>query len=117
MPLFLSGPAAGGLFRRRRRAPTAGAGRSAPLKIVFQGDVVMTRLDQESRDRLDGPQYAFPKERKEPIENARHVRNAIARFNQVKGVSDAERDEAWVRGSPRRRRRSTSASKSAAGVS
>jgi hypothetical protein len=25
------------------------------------------------------------------------VRNAIARFNQVKGVSDSERDEAWKR--------------------
>jgi hypothetical protein len=25
------------------------------------------------------------------------VRNAIARFNQVEGVSDAERDKAWKR--------------------
>ena len=25
------------------------------------------------------------------------MRNAVARFNQVKGVSDAERDEAWDR--------------------
>jgi hypothetical protein len=25
------------------------------------------------------------------------VRNAIARFNQVEGVSDAERDQAWKR--------------------
>jgi hypothetical protein len=25
------------------------------------------------------------------------VRNAIARFNQVEGVSDSERDEAWRR--------------------
>ena len=29
--------------------------------------------------------------------DARHVRNAIARFNQVEGVSDAERDKAWQR--------------------
>ena len=42
-------------------------------------------------------QFAFPKERKEPIHDASHVRNAIARFNQVEGVSDAERDEAWKR--------------------
>ena len=35
--------------------------------------------------------------RKEPLEDASHVRNAIARFDQVKGVSDAERDEAWKR--------------------
>ena len=42
-------------------------------------------------------QFAFPAERKEPLENASHVRNAIARFDQVKGVSDEERDVAWDR--------------------
>jgi hypothetical protein len=42
-------------------------------------------------------QFAFPKEEKEPIHDAAHVRNAIARFNQVEGVTDAERDEAWTR--------------------
>jgi hypothetical protein len=57
----------------------------------------MTRLDQEQLDRLDEDQFAFPKERKEPLNNASHVRNAIARFNQVEGVSDSERDEAWRR--------------------
>ena len=57
----------------------------------------MARLDQEDRDNLSGRQYAFPKERKEPLEDARHVRNAVARFNQVKGVSDSERDAAWKR--------------------
>ena len=57
----------------------------------------MTKLDAEHRDAIDSKQFAFPKERKEPLENATHVRNAIARFNQVEGVSDAERDEAWKR--------------------
>ena len=57
----------------------------------------MTRLDQEHLDKLDADQFAFPKERKEPLNNASHVRNAIARFNQVEGVSDSERDEAWRR--------------------
>ena len=57
----------------------------------------MSELDQKDRDRLSDSKYAFPKERKEPIENASHVRNAIARFNQVKGVSDDERDAAWKR--------------------
>jgi len=42
-------------------------------------------------------EFAFPDERKEPINDAAHVRNAIARFDQVKGVSDAERDRAWKR--------------------
>jgi len=57
----------------------------------------MTKLDAEHRNAIDSKQFAFPKERKEPLENATHVRNAIARFNQVDGVSDAERDEAWKR--------------------
>jgi hypothetical protein len=38
--------------------------------------------------------YAFPKERKEPLNDASHVRNAIARFDQVKGVSAAEKKTA-----------------------
>ena len=54
-------------------------------------------LSEKQRDRLDEDQFAFPKERKEPLNNASHVRNAIARFNQVEGVSDSERDAAWRR--------------------
>jgi hypothetical protein len=57
----------------------------------------MAELDAKHRNDLDEDQFAFPKERKEPLSNASHVRNAIARFDQVKGVSDAERDEAWTR--------------------
>ena len=57
----------------------------------------MSELSAEERDALDDEKFAFPKERKEPIENASHVRNAIARFNQVEGVSDEERDAAWKR--------------------
>ena len=57
----------------------------------------MSKLDQEDRDELRDSRFAFPKKRKEPIEDAQHVRNAIARFNQVKGVSDDERDAAWKR--------------------
>ena len=57
----------------------------------------MSKLDQDARDEIPARQYAFQKQRKEPLEDAVHVRNAIARFNQVKDVSDAERDEAWSR--------------------
>ena len=35
--------------------------------------------------------FAFPKQRKEPLTDARHVRNAVARFDQVIGPSDADR--------------------------
>ncbi len=41
--------------------------------------------------------FAFPEERKEPLVDASHVRNAVARFDQVEGVTDRERDEAWRR--------------------
>ena len=55
----------------------------------------MAKLDADKRNELERGQFAFPKQRKEPLENASHVRNAIARFYQVEGVSDSERDEAW----------------------
>lgn len=57
----------------------------------------MSDLSQEERDKLASEKFAFPKQRKEPIEDAAHVRSAVARFNQVKDVSDKERDEAWER--------------------
>ena len=57
----------------------------------------MSKLDAEDRDRLSSREFAFSKQRKEPLEDASHVRNAIARFDQVKDVTDAERDEAWKR--------------------
>jgi Family of unknown function (DUF6582) len=54
-------------------------------------------LSTAEKDRLKDSEFAFPRERKEPLTDARHVRNAIARFDQVEGVSDQERDEAWQR--------------------
>lgn len=54
-------------------------------------------LSTAEKNDLPDNQFAFPKERKEPLTDARHVRNAVARFNQVEGVSDAERDQAWQR--------------------
>ena len=57
----------------------------------------MGRLQTDDRDDLTGENFAFPHQRKEPLEDASHVRNAIARFDQVEGVTDAERDAAWKR--------------------
>ena len=54
-------------------------------------------MSTAEKDRLDNSEFAFPKERKEPLSDARHVRNAISRFDQVEGVSDTERDQAWKR--------------------
>ena len=54
-------------------------------------------MSTAEENRLRDTQFAFPEERKEPLTDARHVRNAVARFDQVEGVSDAERDRAWRR--------------------
>jgi cell division protein FtsX len=57
----------------------------------------MSKITETSRDHIADEDFAFPKERKEPIHDAAHVRNAIARFKQVQGVTDSERDAAWKR--------------------
>ena len=54
-------------------------------------------LSTAQENRLSEDDFAFPKERKEPLVDARHVRNAVARFDQVEGVTDRERDQAWTR--------------------
>ena len=57
----------------------------------------MSELSEKQKDELPKSAFAFPKERKEPLTDADHVRNAMARFDQVEGVTDSERDEAWKR--------------------
>jgi hypothetical protein len=57
----------------------------------------MAKIKEATRDHIADENFAFPEERKEPIHDAAHVRNAIARFTQVKGVTEAERDAAWKR--------------------
>jgi hypothetical protein len=56
-----------------------------------------TGLSTAEQNDLPESAFAFPDERKEPITDAAHVRNAIARFDQVEGVTEAERDRAWKR--------------------
>jgi hypothetical protein len=64
--------------------------------FVFGLDHVIA-AEEASRDHIADENFAFPKERKEPIHDAAHVRDAIARFRQVEGVTDSERDAAWKR--------------------
>ena len=54
--------------------------------------------DLSSSERQDLPDsaYAFPGKRKEPLTDAEHGRNALARFDQVQGVTDEERDQAFA---------------------
>jgi hypothetical protein len=49
-----------------------------------------------ARSDLPNSVFAFPKDRKEPLTDARHVRNAIARFDQTVDVSDADREAAFL---------------------
>jgi phosphoribosylanthranilate isomerase len=57
----------------------------------------MTKLTSQARAALPAIEFAFQAQRKEPLEDASHVRSAVARFHQVTGVSDAERSVAWRR--------------------
>ena len=79
--------------RNIAKARQTQSARAQGERIPRQGEGMSTA----EKDDLANKEFAFPKERKEPLTDARHVRNAIARFNQVEGVSDAERDEAWKR--------------------
>lgn len=54
-------------------------------------------LSTAEQNDLAAKEFAFPEARKEPLTDATHVRNAVARFDQVEGVSDSDRDKAWRR--------------------
>ena len=54
-------------------------------------------LSTRQRNRMSATSFAFVKKRKEPLNDVRHVRNAVARFDQVEGVTNTERDAAWKR--------------------
>ncbi len=44
----------------------------------------MAKLSTKKRENLKSSQYACPIDRKLPINDVAHVRNAMARFDQVK---------------------------------
>ena len=75
------------------KARQAQSARAQGKNVPRQGQGTSTA----EKDDLKDKEFAFPKQRKEPLTDARHVRNAIARFDQVEGVTDAERDQAWRR--------------------
>jgi hypothetical protein len=52
--------------------------------------------DLTMRSDLPDSVYAFPKQRKEPLTDASHVRNAVTRFDQVTDVSDEDRALAFA---------------------
>jgi hypothetical protein len=65
-------------------------------KATWKPHLQHGELDTKERNDLPESVYAFPKQRKEPLTDADHVRNALARFDQVTGVSDTDRDIAFA---------------------
>ena len=63
------------------------------MKATWKAHEKHGRLTAQSD--LPDSVFAFPKQRKEPLTDARHVRNAVARFGQVIGVSDEDRSLAF----------------------
>src|SRR6266508_5636415 len=73
-----------------------GPGCDMARKTTWRSHTRHGELDTADRDQLPDNVYAFPKQRKEPLTAASHVRNALARFDQVEDVSDADRELAFA---------------------
>jgi hypothetical protein len=75
-------------IRKARATQSArAAGKRAPRRS--------SGLSTAQQNDLPASAFAFTKQRKEPLVDAKHVRNAVARFDQVEGVTDDDRDKAW----------------------
>jgi hypothetical protein len=78
------------------RFPSGISGTTSPMSTTWKPHEEHGHLSAGDRKELPDSVYAFPSKRKEPLTDAKHVRNAIARFDQVQGVTDKERDEAFA---------------------
>ncbi len=66
------------------------------MRTTWKPHTTSADLDSKHRNALPDSVFAFPDKRKEPLTDASHVRNAIARFDQVEDVTDAERELAFA---------------------
>jgi len=66
------------------------------MKTTWKPHEEHGELSSKERRELPDTAYAFPNKRKEPLTDARHVQNALARFDQVQDVTDNERDQAFA---------------------
>ena len=66
------------------------------MKTTWKPHEKRGELDASARNSLPDSAYAFPDKRKEPLTDASHVRNALARFDQVRDVTDSEREQAFA---------------------
>jgi hypothetical protein len=64
--------------------------------IVFKGRKPMAKLDTAERDDLPSSEFAEPKERKYPINDKNHAKNALGRAKQMLNrgtISQAQYDK------------------------
>lgn len=66
------------------------------IKTTWKPYTEHGELSTKERDELPNSVFAFPKQRKEPLTDAAHVKNALARFDQVQNVTDKDRDLAFA---------------------
>ncbi len=64
------------------------------MKATWQPNEKNGKLTK--RSDLPDSVFAFPKQRKEPLTDENHVRDAIARFDQTIDVSDEDRELAFA---------------------
>lgn len=74
----------------------AAGGYDGRMEMTWKPHEEQGALSSGERRELPDSAYAFPGKRKEPLTDATHVRNALARFDQVQGVTDGERDQAFA---------------------
>ena len=65
-------------------------------KTTWKPATTHGELNTKEKNDLPESVFAFPRQRKEPLTDASHIQNALARFDQVKGVSDEDRDLAFA---------------------
>lgn len=70
------------------------AGKNIGMRATWKPHEKHGQLTMQSD--LPNSVFAFPKQRKEPLTDAWHVRNAVARFDQVMDVSDRDRSLAFT---------------------
>jgi len=69
------------------------------LEVAMSSNVTWKPVadgDETPKSELPASAFAFPRERKEPLTDAGHVRSALSRFSQVEDVSDDEREQGFA---------------------
>jgi len=74
----------------------AQSGNPNHMRTTWKPHKTSGELDTKERNDLPDRAFAFPDKRRGPLTDPSHVRNAIARFDQVDDVTDSEREQAFA---------------------